>query len=113
MKTDLNDQRFGRWIVLAHVEGNFWQCQCDCGTLTIRDAEVLRNGSSRSCGCLRRELWLEQRFKHGEGGQEPKSTTFGDASNKDAIIPDPSITGFMVSGALQSVSVGGRAMRIF
>ena len=52
---NLAGQRFGRLIVLRKVE-NRWLCQCDCGNQTITKAHYLRNGDTRSCGCLRRAL---------------------------------------------------------
>lgn len=30
-----------------------WECQCDCGNIFIALGENLRNGHTKSCGCLR------------------------------------------------------------
>lgn len=50
------EQRYGRLTVKSKVEGKkrlHWICQCDCGSITqVRD-DNLRNGLSRSCGCLK------------------------------------------------------------
>lgn len=32
-----------------------WKCVCDCGLTVIATANNLRNGNTKSCGCLRRE----------------------------------------------------------
>lgn len=58
-------ERFGRLTIIREVEpkkygkrGNIRQflCKCDCGNETIVGMNNLRNGVTRSCGCLRREL---------------------------------------------------------
>lgn len=57
---DLTGQRFGRLTVLNRAPDfgsgrkrvTMWRCQCDCGkTIDVR-AHALRNGHTRSCGCL-------------------------------------------------------------
>lgn len=57
----LTGKRFGRLTVLArsasHVSNQaWWMCQCSCGnTTTVRSAS-LRQGMTRSCGCLQHEM---------------------------------------------------------
>lgn len=59
---DLTHQRFGRLVVEkkaneAAPNGNAqWVCRCDCGRRTVVDGYSLRKGTTRSCGCLRREI---------------------------------------------------------
>lgn len=59
---DLTGQRFGRLMVIkkagtASANGNVkWFCRCDCGNQTLVDGYALRKGTTRSCGCLRREV---------------------------------------------------------
>lgn len=53
--------RYGRWTVIRQVkkdEGGTakWLCRCDCGTEQAVNGTDLRNGHSKSCGCLAREL---------------------------------------------------------
>jgi hypothetical protein len=50
-------QRYGRLVVLtAALRGNdMVTCRCDCGTEKTVRACYLRQGNSRSCGCLRKE----------------------------------------------------------
>lgn len=33
-----------------------WACKCDCGNNVIVNGVYLRNGDTKSCGCLRNEL---------------------------------------------------------
>ena len=57
---DLKGQKFGRLTVLAYAEyrneAAHWICLCDCGAEVIVNGASLRNGHTRSCGCLSREL---------------------------------------------------------
>ena len=59
---DLTGQVFGRWTVLNITDkrtknrGIIWHCKCECGTEKDVPGEALRNGSSRSCGCLQKEV---------------------------------------------------------
>lgn len=43
----------------------YWVCECSCGTLKEIGQKRLRNGESRSCGCLARELTVKRRTTHG------------------------------------------------
>lgn len=63
-RIDLTNQRFGRLTVLGFAgrgkNGNaLWNCRCDCGGEIVADGYLLRKGSTRSCGCLRRERGRE------------------------------------------------------
>ena len=55
---DLTGQSFGQWTVLnrnyviAPGDGAYWWCRCDCGVINFVHGTNLRNGHSRSCGCL-------------------------------------------------------------
>ena len=55
-------ERFGRLVVVRRVEtgkpGYWWECQCDCGGVTVAVTAKLRNHHKQSCGCLKDENWL-------------------------------------------------------
>ena len=57
---DLVGQRFGRLTAVEFVgvakNGARWKCVCDCGLTVIATSGNLRNGNTKSCGCLRREM---------------------------------------------------------
>lgn len=60
MKKDLTNQRFGRLTAKEVVrtipgKGSIWRCECDCGGEKEVPASYLRNGHTRSCGCLNAE----------------------------------------------------------
>lgn len=58
---DITGQRFGRLLVLCRYKENTsynkpqWICQCDCGKQTIVAGKYLKNGHTKSCGCLAKE----------------------------------------------------------
>lgn len=61
---DLTGQRFGRLVVVARSNNNArgqarWLCRCDCGAEKIVRATELRQGSTRSCGCWRKDQCAE------------------------------------------------------
>lgn len=65
---DMRGQTFGRLKVIKidRVEkkaGVFWECECECGNTTIVLGNALRNGTSKSCGCLRRDLSVQRQVK--------------------------------------------------
>lgn len=76
---DLSGRRFGRLSVLClhgkkpngyHANGTplyklTWLCQCDCGTTAVVNGKELRNGESRSCGCLKAEELGDRSRTHG------------------------------------------------
>lgn len=58
---DLINQRFGKLLVkerCGYIQKNTkqptWLCQCDCGRSVLALGYQLRNGSQKSCGCLRK-----------------------------------------------------------
>lgn len=59
--TDLSGKRFGRWTVIGRdgyqkKKTIKWKCVCDCGVQRSIVAARIKNGTSKSCGCLRQEL---------------------------------------------------------
>ena len=56
---DLTGQRFGKLVALERApkrndKYTRWICQCDCGNTTEVLDSLLKNGSTKSCGCLKR-----------------------------------------------------------
>ena len=61
---DLTGMKFGRLTVIDRDDdyvspkgyhSTAWKCQCECGNFTTVRAIYLKNGATRSCGCLRIE----------------------------------------------------------
>lgn len=42
-----------------------WLCICDCGKITSVSGSELRNGGTKSCGCISRELLIKRNTTHG------------------------------------------------
>lgn len=67
--------KYGRWEVLNRAEppnkkshDHYWICQCDCEDRTIKKVagSSLLSGSSKSCGCLNKELIIKRFKKYNE-----------------------------------------------
>lgn len=70
---DLTGQHFGYWKVIersANTKGGqtAWLCECKCGKRKIIQASNLRNHSSKSCGCIRKEELSQRNIRHGMAG---------------------------------------------
>ena len=56
---DLTGNRFGRLLVLRRLENipkvPKWICLCDCGNETVVFGVSLRQGHTKSCGCLQKD----------------------------------------------------------
>lgn len=77
MVKDLTGMTFGRWTVIERAPDQvspcgyrniMWRCRCDCGTEKNVRGKILTNGSSKSCGCLQKELVGQRARKHGGFG---------------------------------------------
>ena len=60
-KIDMVGQVYGRLTVIKEVGRNkqsrvLWLCRCECGKERTIAGTTLRQGITRSCGCLNREL---------------------------------------------------------
>jgi hypothetical protein len=70
---DLTGQQFGRLLVINRAEhhpgkATRWACVCNCKAKTkcTVNGPSLTRGSTRSCGCLRRESTRARRLTHGK-----------------------------------------------
>lgn len=59
---DLTGKKFGRLTVLERdnsidtKKGAFWICKCSCGNKKSISSRALREGVTKSCGCLNKEI---------------------------------------------------------
>lgn len=72
-KRDIAGQKFNRLSVLSEAGRSkdrkvLWLCRCDCGTELIVSGKRLRNGESKSCGCLKSEMTTARNTLHGHAG---------------------------------------------
>ena len=80
---DLTERSFGRLRVASRAENapNWqprWRCICECGKSVTVLGSSLREGRSRSCGCLRREVSTVRRnqLRHGHATKVGVSSTY-------------------------------------
>lgn len=52
---DITGQKFGRLTAIKYLGKSKWRCKCDCGSVTDTYAGHLKNGHTKSCGCLNHE----------------------------------------------------------
>ena len=67
---DITGWIFGRWTVLERkgvcpLGKPMWLCICECGKKSIVRVGKLREGRTRSCGCLRRDIAKDKFRTHG------------------------------------------------
>lgn len=73
----MEGKKFGRLLVIRQLgfspDGSvIWECLCDCGASINAVAFKLRNGHTKSCGCLVRDLAT----KHGHNTGAGKSAEY-------------------------------------
>lgn len=56
-RKDLTGQKFNKLTVIKYVYTDnyrraIWLCKCDCGKMIEVRGDMLRNGNTKSCGCL-------------------------------------------------------------
>jgi len=49
----------------SHGKSIKWLCECICGNLVEVRSEKLRNGHTRSCGCLQSDVTKARNYRHG------------------------------------------------
>jgi len=87
---DIAGQRFGRLVAIDCVRiqrarlsdgksggtKSRWGCRCDCGNEATVSLSSLRNGTTKSCGCLQPEVTAARSFKHGHSPDGHFSATY-------------------------------------
>ena len=67
---DMTGRKIGRLEVAGRngtsADGKaLWLCKCDCGNYTTVTGKDLRNGHTKSCGCLQKETVAKAKTIHG------------------------------------------------
>jgi hypothetical protein len=77
---DLTGQVFHRLTVIKYLytknKKACWLCKCICGKEIIAVTQTLRNGGTKSCGCLKGELASKRLMKHGFNNGKPLQEKF-------------------------------------
>lgn len=105
---DLTGQVFGRLTVLHRAQGvkkkgrAAWECRCECGNTKVVIGKDLRNGKTKSCGCLRGEQFRQQ-ATHGHcTGARTREYKAWQAMKKRCLYPK----------AVNYADYGGRGIRV-
>ena len=95
---DLTNKRYERVLVESifekkRIEGKtktneriYWNCMCDCGKRFVADGASLRNGKTKSCGCLRSELSSKRRKINLTGQKFSKLLVIKEAYTKNHSV---------------------------
>lgn len=64
---DLTGQKFGRLTVIGRGITNknkkiCWMCECECGNIVEIIGASLQNGTTKSCGCYKKEVLIDSYF---------------------------------------------------
>lgn len=68
---DLVGQKFGRLTVTGFYGttedrmSRLWSCSCSCGGTLVVSSKLLRNGTTKSCGCLMKDVLVARNKTHG------------------------------------------------
>jgi hypothetical protein len=84
MLVDITGRTFGRLYVVDRAGTDshgrtLWRCVCSCGTHKIAASTRLRNGHTRSCGCMQREVLERNHITiHGESAGAKRKALSGE-----------------------------------
>ena len=84
---NIKGERYGRLEVIEHIGTRrgkaLWKCKCDCGNYADVTGDSLRQGKTKSCGCLgddnRRKITTRNRYgatKHNQCKEGKKSRIY-------------------------------------
>lgn len=59
----VKNSRVGLWTTIRE-EGDRWLCVCDCGSTRLVLTKNLKEGRSKSCGCMRNAAHNRSMAKH-------------------------------------------------
>lgn len=78
-RKDETGKKYGRLTVLEYVGNRKYKCKCECGNITYVNGKYLRTGMTRSCGCLRKELYNWNDLKGEKFGRLTAKEYLGDS----------------------------------
>ena len=99
-------EKYGRLVVIAEAGKGprglrLVRCQCDCGNMITTEFNRIKNGNTRSCGCLYREVIKNTNITHGKSYTRLYNSWRG---MKDRCL-NPKHTGYK--------NYGGRGIKLF
>lgn len=92
---DLTGKKFGRLTVIRQDGRDDygrikWLCECECGRISTVIGNLLKNGTTKSCGCLRSEEVKSHGIRHGMS----RSNVYHDWCNMKARCSNPNLANY-------------------
>lgn len=89
---DETNNRYGRLLVIKRSDNCYegeamWLCRCECGKEVVVSGKSLRNGYTKSCGCIRRDMMIGNTYSRFTGMHHtPESKQKISSGNKNKTI---------------------------
>ena len=55
-RCDITNKKFNRLVAISYQNNGKWFCRCECGNFCSVETAKLKNGHTKSCGCLKKEI---------------------------------------------------------
>lgn len=105
---DLVDQKFGELTVIsfAYIKNKktYWNCKCSCSGDKIGRSDMLKNGTTNSCGCKTSAKLSEVSFVHGFSRGENKHPLYATWNCMRQRCTNPNYTDYH--------NYGGRGIKV-
>ena len=106
---DISGRRYGRLVAVRQVSSDgerptVWLFRCDCGAEKELASTNVIQGSTRSCGCLRREVSGETQLRHGTARRGKKTSEYATWHNIRSRCYSPKNRSY--------ADYGGRGIRV-
>jgi hypothetical protein len=94
---DETGNRYSKLVVLSRAENDItgcaqWLCLCDCGNESVVRGSLLRDGHTKSCGCIQKDKTAQRnmaRRKHASDRDRRLLSKYGISSDEyDAMCED-------------------------
>lgn len=84
---DLLGKKFGKLTIVSFNSGSrqnkaTWTCMCDCGNTINAITGNLKNGNTKSCGCIKIDRIANLRKTHGFSNKIPEYRIWCDMKNR-------------------------------
>lgn len=56
-RVDITGRKFARLTAIERLKGSRWKFECECGGFVIQHSSWVKNGNTKSCGCLQKDQW--------------------------------------------------------
>lgn len=96
---DMMGQKCGRLTVVGYAGYSHWWCQCECGQITKPFGPKIRRGTTKSCGCHKRDQARKTKT-HGHAHQGRHTREYRTWASMKSRCYDPTDTAYTRYGAV-------------